>query len=62
MKHIFTAHASETAPDFLAPEPFVVTDARLSILAHRNQRNRFDKQREIAQNEREIAAELERMA
>lgn len=49
-------------PEFADPDPFVVADVRLSLLAHVNQRNRFDKARQIAQNEREIAAELERMA
>lgn len=48
--------------DFATPDPFVVADVRLSLLAHINQRNRFDKGRQIAQNEREIASELERMA
>lgn len=54
--------AGDRAPDFVSPDPFEVADARLAILAHINQRNRFEKARQIAQNEREIAAELERLA
>lgn len=62
MKHTFTSYATERAQEFAAPDPFDVADARLAILAHINQRNRFEKARQIAQNEREIAAELERLA
>lgn len=43
------------------PDPFVVADTRMAIDSHVAKRNRFDKQRQLAQGEREIAEELERM-